>query len=231
MINYHTQVRFLISPDKDFSTAGFSSGIEYSKSFTQYKEMLIEDYESAPYQRIFAEFDAAVFDKVRAVSDKFVVDDGDYSDQVAKFKRELRAEEAAREEEAASAEGDKTPLLASPCPPSPPLPSSPTTSLQSDHRVSVSATSNVSHTTVTLSQVATVVNNSMTPHDDEVTESLPPVRKNNRPAPRQKVKSTAVASDIDPNTVPAAPTRNKRPTKQVAATPGDPPTRRLRNRG
>jgi len=51
----------MVSPDEDFSPVGYTSKIDYSKSFMEYKEMLTEDPKSTTYQRIFAEFDTALF--------------------------------------------------------------------------------------------------------------------------------------------------------------------------
>ena len=156
----------MISPDEDFLQAGHKSGIEYSKSFEKYKQILIKGYETPTYQRIFAEFNAALFGKVRVFSDNFIADDGDYDAEIEAFKNDLRAEEMANAEEAVDAETPlPTPSLpSSPSLPSPPLPSSPTPSLQSDHWVSISVTSHISHTTVaSSSRVSTIVNNPMPP--------------------------------------------------------------------
>jgi len=136
----------MLSQDVDFSPAGAKSGIEYSKSFELYKGMLAKNPRSPAYERIFAVFDSALFGKERVLSDDFIADNGDYTAALEKYNTKLRLEEAANAEA-----NRRSPLPPSPAPPpSPILPPSP---LQSDHRVSISVTSLVSHTIAGSSQV------------------------------------------------------------------------------
>lgn len=204
----------MLSPDVDFSDSGKNSGINYASSFLGYKEMLTEDPESVSYERIFAEFDTAVLGKKPVLRDDFVLDDGDYKAEFEKFKSDLRAEEAA------DAEANKTP----PPPPTPTLPSSP---IQSDHRVSISITSQVSHTIAASSQVSNVVNTSTPPPEPEDAEAPPPAKKATRPAPKKKGRTKKPATT--PDTTDAAPTQTG-PAGQANGVPEELPTRVLRNR-
>ena len=194
----------------DFSAAGKNSGINYAQSFAKYKDTLTEDPESISYQRIFAEFDAAVLGKKHVLRDDFVVDEGDYDEEFRKFKEDLRAEEAA------NADATRT----SPPPPSPTLPLSP---VQVDHHVSISVTSHVSQTIAASSQVSNVVNNPTPPLEREDVEAPPPVKKASRSNTKRKgkAKQTAATSNADADAT---------TTRQAKAVPEELPTRVLRNR-
>ena len=217
LIIYYLQVRFLLSPDEDFSQAGSNSGIMYAKSFKKYKEMLTEDPGSRMYTRIFSEFNASLFGTAPTLSNDFVVDDGDYDSEVERFKRDTRAESPV--EDAPNMEIDETTSILS----------SPAQSHQSDHHVSVSVVSRVSHTIASSSQVSNVVNSSITVSSErEVRESSPPAQVAVRPLPTKisgskTSKSTTAASDPNPET---APTRRKK----ANATPVESSQRTLRKR-
>jgi len=216
LIKYRTQVQYLISPDEDFSQAGATSGIEYSKSCLQYKQLLIKKRETPTYKRIFAEFDAALFGKARALSNEFVADDGNYDSEVERFNQELEEEEVAE---------------ASPEPPSIPLPSTPTPPPQSEHHVSISVTSSVSHTIAASSHMSTTVNATPPPAEREATESSPPVQKTARPNPKKKGGKLAKPSNATPDVnTDGAPIRKERAPRQKKAVHEDIPARVLRAR-
>ena len=84
----------MLSPDKDFSPAGSTTGIDYSQSFDTYKRMITEDPTSPSYARIIAEYDVALFGKVRVLKNTFVADDSDYGAVANAFQTGLRKDEA-----------------------------------------------------------------------------------------------------------------------------------------
>ena len=105
----------------------------YAKSFKKYKEMLTKDHGAHMYMRIFSEFNAPLFGTVPTLSNNFVVNDSDYNSKVKWFKRDTCAESPV--EDPTNMEIDEmTSIL-----------SSPAQSHQSDHHISVSVVSHVSH--------------------------------------------------------------------------------------
>ena len=195
----------------DFSTAGQKSGIDYSESFKKYKHMLTQKRETPTYRKIYAEFDAALFGKAQALSGDFIADDGDYDSEVERFNRELEEEELAEAEAASHPPSTSTPpslSIHAEADEVPPLPSTPPPQL--DHRVSISVTSNVSHTVAASSQVSNVINSTSPPLERDVMEAPPLVQKAARQAQKKKggkSKSTTTTPgpDVDTN---AAPTQN-----------------------
>ena len=193
--------------------------------------MLTEDPDSRMYKRIFSEFNASVFGTAPTLKDNLIIDDGDYDSEVERFKRDTRADSPV--EDIADVGTDNAPsVLSSLTPP-----------LQSEHHVSVSVTSHVSHTVAGSSQVSNIVNSTVTlPLEQESVESspiqtTPPVQTLTRPRPTKKKgtkSSKSAAKTPDPNTdevVPATRSRRAVTTKQTDTTLAEPTTgRTLRNR-
>ena len=213
----------MLSPDEDFSQTGVHSGIMYAESFKKYKEMLTGDANSSTFERIFSEFNASLFGTVPTLSNDLILDDGNYDSELEQFRNELLADSPI---EAGTGTGANNTS-----PPSP-LPASP---LHPDQRVSISATSHVSHTVVASSQVSNTINNTIVlPLEPEVIETSPPspeaVQLVGRPAPKKKgTKPSRSTSDADANTIPTQKKRAARQAKTVIA-PEEHPDRVLRKR-
>ena len=221
----------MLSPDEDFSAAGAKSGIKYDKSFLKYKEMLTEDPDSHVYKRIIAKFNASIFGTAPVLKNNFVINDGDYDSEVEQFKRDIRADPPV--EDVADVRINTPSALPPPTPP-----------LQSEHHVSVSVTSHVSHTVAASSQVLNVVNStislppgqeiggsSIQTTDPPIQQASPPIEKAPRPVLKKKgPKSSKLAATVlDPDT--GAPgTRSKKAARQADSTVAGPPTRTLRKR-
>lgn len=193
--------------------------------------MLTEDPDSHMYKRIFSEFNASVFGTAPTLKDDLIINDGNYDSEVKRFKRDTHADSPV--EDIADVGTDNAPsVLSSLTPP-----------LQSEHHVSVSVTSHISHTVTGSSQVSNVVNSIVTlPLEQESVESspiqtTPPVQMLTRPRPTKKKgtkSSKSAAKTPDPNTdevVPATWSRRAVTTKQTDTTLAEPTTgRTLRNR-
>ena len=209
----------MLSQDVDFSGAGAKSRIKYSKSFKLYRGMLAKTPRSPAYERIFAEFDSALFGRERVLSDEFVADNGNYAAALEKYNTALRLEEAADVE----ANGG-SPLPPSPAPPpSPILPPSP---LQSDHRILISVTLLVSHTIAGSSQVSNVINSPAPPSDREDVEGPPPVKA--QPVPKKKTRGKQLVATSEAET--DATTTRTRSSRKAKTAPPEPATRPSRKR-
>jgi len=188
--------------------------------------MLIEDPNSSVFRRIFSEFNASLFGTVPILRNDPIVDDGDYDSEVEQFRNDLLAESSV--DAIASVGASETPL--------PPLLPAPPLQVQSDHCVSLSVTSHISHTVTASSQVLNVINSSLAvppePAVREPSSSTEVVQPPARPAAKKKgVKPLKPATTTpDPN-VDAAPTLN-RPTRRSKAVtaPEEQPARTLRKR-
>ena len=216
----------MLSPDEDFSQTGVQSGIKYAESFKKYKEMLTGDVNSSTFKRVFSEFNAHLFGKVPTLRNDLIADDGDYDSEVEQFMNELLTDSPVNA--VTDAEANKTP------PPSS-LPISP---LRSNHHVSISVTSHVSHTVAASSQVSNIVSSSIAlspepevgeiyPPNPEATQ--PPVRPTARKKSAKLSKPTATDSDADANTAPN-PRKKSNWQAKPAARSGEHSTRALRSR-
>ena len=211
-----------MSPDEDFSQAGFSSGINYTESFEKYKEMLTEERDSSMYTRIFEEFNRSLFNTTPPRSDDVIADDGDYDSELEAFRNETRTDSLP--------EGIVIGVGAKKTSPPSSLPTSP---IQPDHHVSISVTSHVSHTIAASSQVSNIINSSVTlPPEHEVTETPPSPLKATRPAPKKKgskssklTTATTTTSDADANATSV--TLQKRGTRRTKVTPAELPSGRV----
>ena len=209
----------MLSPDEDFSPVGANSGIKYLTSFKAYKKMLTEDPESTMYKRIFSKFNTSLFGTVSIANNNFVADDGDYESELEQFKNNILIGPPV--EDVIDARADMVSPSVSPVP--------------SDHSVSISITSCVSHTTAESSQVSNTVNSSIAlppNYEVEETETPPPnpLKKPGRPLPRKMgaKSSKSTTPDIDANA--AVPAPDKRGGRKAKATPVQAPTRVLRGR-
>ena len=172
--------------------------------------MFTKDPDSNVFKRIFSEFNRSLFGTVPTPAHDRIAEDGDYEDEIQKFKSDLLADRSIEEP------ADVEPLLpefdlpedseldnVQPTPPT----------VQHDRRVSISVTSHVSTKTVaSSSQVSKVVSGciDLSPVESEVEEASPPSPDATRPASKKGGRSNA--------------------TKKAKATPLNPPTRTLRNR-
>jgi hypothetical protein len=222
-----------VSPDEDFSPTGSISGIQYFESFKKYKEMLTDQPDSPVFKRIFSKFNTALFGTTPSASDKFVADDGDYNSELEQFRAELLEEE---EVDALS-----EPPIVPECPvlPEPlilPTTTAPQLPAQAESQISISVTSQVLTNFVGASQVSNIVgsNVNLPPPESERVSPLPSPIVADQPAQkkkgaRSKKASTAVSEHNAAQDVSPAPSNGTK--KGKAATPANPPTRTLRNRG
>ena len=213
----------MLSPDEDFSPVGANSGIKYLTSFKAYKKMLTENPESTMYKRIFSKFNASLFGTVStATNNDFVADDGDYESELEQFKNDLLIGPPV--EDVIETGADTV------------SPGSPSVSpVPSDHGVSISITSCISHTTAESSQVSNTVNSSVAlPPNCEVeeTETPPPdsPRKPSRPLPKKTGAKSSKSTTPNINANAAVPAPDKQAGRKAKATPTQAPTRVLRNR-
>ena len=187
-----------MSPDTDFSQVGAASGIKYADSFAAYKEMIVKDRDSPMYQRIFQEFNTCLFGTAPTPRNDIAPDTGNYESEIEQFINELH--------EDTSMVLDVTDLGAPP----PPLSNPP--ALQSDHHVSVSVTSHVSHAVATSSHMTNVINTNTAPSPEP--ETPPSLPKASRPRPKKKgtnpTLATASSSNTDPAGTDSIPTRTLR---------------------
>lgn len=218
-----TQVRFLLSPDKDFQRVGAVSGINYMESFAGYKKMFYKDPDSFPkeaaqFQTIIEEFSKAVFGTVPASqSSKGHIDTGDYESELEEFNNLPSDDDV----EVARTDIDEAP-------PPPPLPR------QSDSHVpepalpplqqppvSVSVTSHISHTAAGSSLVSHVVNSNVVlpPSEQEVEEDpLPNPKKKGRPPAKKRVAKPLTKSGVTAEVSPVVKS-TKAPAKPPQRTP------------
>jgi len=185
--------------------------------------MLTENPDSRPFKRIFLRFDTSLFGVEPTLSNDFVVDDGDYDSEVEAFKNGLHAEGATNASDASDVEVDEPTF-----PPPPP----PTPLLRSDHHVSISVTSHVSHTVAASSQVSNVVNSGPTPPPEREVEEAPlPIKKVIRSQPTKKkvTKASKPTTTTPEANTETAPTRSKQAARLAKAAPVEPSTRVLRN--
>ena len=189
--------------------------------------MLTEDPNSSVFKRIFSKFNTSLFGTVPILRNDPIVDDGDYDSELEQFRNDLLAESSV--DAVASVGASETPL--------PPLLPAPPLQVQSDHCVSLSVTSHISHTVTASSQVLNVINSSLAvspePAVREPSSSTEVVQPPARPAAKKKgVKPPKPATTTpDPN-VDAAPTLNNKRTRRSKAVtaPEEQPARTLRNR-
>ena len=179
--------------------------------------MLTEDPDSRVYKRIFSKFNTALFGVEPTPGNDFVIDDGDYDSEVENFKKGLRAEDTT------NLEIDEF---------TSPTPSPPTPTVQSDHHVSISVTSHVSHTVAASSQVSNIVTSGPAPPpESEAKEASPPRQKGPRPVAKKKDPKASNPTTTTPqDNTDTAPTRSKKATRSVKTTPVEPSSRVLRNR-
>jgi hypothetical protein len=249
-IKHRPQVRFLVSPDEDFSQIGANSGTSYLDSFKTYKKMMTDPKKRSMYERIFSEFNASLFG-TEPKTQKRIAKDGDYSAELQEYEEGLLADrtvEVITDEELLPESIPNSPTLpvldsriASI--PNSPIPSAPELPAQFDRNVSVSVASRVSTAATVSSWVSNVVSTSVTIPliEPEVEESPPPSPKvkakakakatTTRPAPRKK-KQTEATSEVDPtnDTIPG-PSKKAGKAKANITPVGPAPTRTLRNRG
>ena len=208
-IVYYLQVRFLLSPDDDFSQTGSITGISYACSFLKYKEMLTEDPDDPMYQTIFSHFDSALFGSEPVIGHNPIIDNGQYDSEIEEFKDRLR-------HTAINANADTEADLA---PSSPPIPSP-----QLEQNVSIAVTANVYCAS---SGISNLINNAIPP-ESQTQEPPPPNPKRSGQVPKKKGPVRAT-SNVDSDA--AAPATNRRSTRQAknateVTTPGDPPANR-----
>ena len=220
-----------MSPDEDFSPAGQKSGMMYDKLFAAYKKTItknLEDSQSSEhrlYKRIVAKFSIAVFGAAPPSSNDFVVDNGEYDSEIERFNKDARAESPVESDD--DVEVDTPSRLSAP--PVPPL--------QSDHRVSISVASHVSHTIAALSQVSNVINNNVTlPLGRDPTEPSPLIQAPSRPLPKKAINASKTTSE-DPTPATASDKSNKKTTRKtktaptLTSAPEEATSRVLRKRG
>ena len=187
--------------------------------------MLTEDHDSPTFKRIFAEFNTSLFGTAPPRSDNLIADDGDYESELKQFRNELRADPFT--EGVVDVGAKKT---TPPC-------SLPVSPIQTDHHVSISVTSHVSHTITTSSQVSTVINSSIALLPEcEVSEVPPsppkvvrPVPKKNGSRPSKPTMETTTTMTSDANTDTAS-LQKKSSRKAGKTTTMKLPTRVLRDR-
>ena len=209
----------MLSPDEDFSPVGANSGIKYLTSFKAYKKMLTKDPESAMYKRIFLKFNASLFSTVSIPNNNFVADDGDYESELKQFKNDILIGPPV--EDVINARANTVSLCVSTIP--------------SDHGVSISITSCVSHTTAESSQVSNTINSSIAlPPNYKVEETetppLNPLKKPGRPLPKKMGAKSLKSTTPNINANAAVPAPDKRGSRKAKATPVQAPTRVLRGR-
>lgn len=171
---------------------------------------MLSDANSPVYKRILSEFSEALFGTAPPISNEFIADDGDYASELEDFNNGLLADSPAEGVVDVGANRESSPST----PPALPL-----------EHVSISVTSNISHTIAGSSQVSNVVNASIVlPSEHEVEEPPPPKP---RAVPRKKT-SKSVKSTPDDNADNAC-AKNTRATRSKVAA-ADRPTRALRDR-
>ena len=149
--------------------------------------MLTENPESAMYKRIFSKFNTSLFGTISTTNNDFVTDDGDYESELEQFKNDVLIGPPVED---VIDTGADTVSLGSPS----------VSPVPSDHGVSISITSSVSHTTAESSQVSNTVNITLPANSEvEETETPPPnpPRKLSRPLPK---KTGAKSSKSQPLT-------------------------------
>ena len=177
-LNTIPQAHFFLSPDTDFGKMGNASGIMYSKSFQVYKNMLKKDPSSGIWGRIFLEYNTYLFSTLPTFTNSPVFDNGNYTLELEEFMNRL--EEDAAQDIAGSSSAAL--LVSTGCfPPSPPAP--PISSFQSEHCVliSVSSTSNISHTIAVASSILNVVLSGPTPPSTKPATKEPPPLSDPKP--------------------------------------------------
>jgi len=211
------QVRFLLSPDEDFSTKGSHTGVSYVESFKMYKDLLIDDKNKPLFEPILSELNSLLFSARGAVPRKTAIDDqGDYEDEVQEF---LRGNLVPPPTE----EGATTDDIDSETPDSPAGFGTIDIDLEEEPRLPHHAATSIiledSHTTK-VSESSRAISITMLPSGPEAEVDPPVVRSNKgRPAPKKRATNTnGVGTSDTTNATPAPTTRGTRASTRQAAT-------------
>lgn len=173
--------------------------------------MLSGDPPNPIYERTFLIFNTTLFGVTATPRADFILDTGDYNDELREFNEQLAAE---RTQDAATT--DSLPL--------PPLPSAPSSPPES--HVSVSVTSNISHVTAAVNIVTS--NITLVPADEEV--EAPPLATKTAKVPTRKKAARGPAKPPGASTEIVTPVIKRNPTRRAKNTPVEPSTKPTRSR-
>jgi hypothetical protein len=206
-----------LSPDQEFSPKGVISGIEYKASFIEYKAYLGED--TTTVNGIIAYYNQELFG-LQSRKPTRSASSATTSHAIHSALDQLRRDTAdpVAEEVPPPPSPRKSPVQ--PEDNSIPAPTSPT---RSEHHVSISITSNVSHTVTASSRVSNTTGNDNSPAPEYDTEegSPPPSPKAPKPTRNKKASKRSKTTNTPSSDLVDAPatTKKQNSTKQEKAPP------------